>query len=147
MEVQVNIKDRILKPVSEVFEAIVKPDHLAGFFVSAASGPIEQGVAVTWRFDDVGAIVSASIKEVRANELILFEWTASGINTRVTIRLEAVGSDLTSVAITEDGWALDKHGVTRALQQTQGWTDFLCSLKAFLYTGINLRDGRTRDIH
>ena len=35
-------------------------------------------------------------------------------------------------------------GIEKALQQTQGWTDFICSMKAFLYCGINLRNGRTK---
>jgi hypothetical protein len=28
-----------------------------------------------------------------------------------------------------------------------GWTDFLCSLKAYVLHGINLREGRTADTH
>jgi uncharacterized protein YndB with AHSA1/START domain len=146
MEIQVSVKDRVLRPVAEVFEAIVNPDKLSGFFVSSASGPIKESATVTWHFADVGAKISATIKSVKQNELISFEWAASGVNAQVNIILEAVDANTTSVKITEDGWPLDKQGVSRALGQTQGWTDFLCSLKAFLYTGIKLREGRTKDI-
>ncbi|MFT6850543.1 MAG: hypothetical protein ACJATA_001357 [Sphingobacteriales bacterium] len=37
---------------------------------------------------------------------------------------------------------MNEEGVQRAMRQTQGWTDFICSLKGFLYTGINLRTGK-----
>jgi uncharacterized protein YndB with AHSA1/START domain len=146
MDVQVSIKDRVLRPVSDVFEAIVDPDRLSGFFVSAASGPLTEGAMVTWHFVDVGATVSATVKRVKQNELISFEWAASGVTAKVDIMLEAINPTTTSVKIVEDGWPLDKQGVARALGQTQGWTDFLCCMKAFLYTGINLRQGRTKDI-
>ena len=146
MDVQVSIKDRVLRPVSEVFDAIVNPDKLAGFFVSTASGPMKEGVTVTWHFADVGGSITATVKRVKHNELVCFEWAASGVTARVDIMLEAIDSTTTSVKIVEDGWPLDKQGVARALGQTQGWTDFLCSMKAFLYAGIKLREGRTKDI-
>lgn len=146
MDVQVRIKDRVLRPVAEVFGAIVDPGRLAGFFVSRASGPMKEGATVTWHFADVGATVPATVKRVKQNELIAFEWAASGVTASVEITLEAINSTTTSVKIVEDGWPLDKQGVARALGQTQGWTDFLCSLKAYLYTGIKLREGRTKDI-
>jgi Uncharacterized conserved protein len=146
MDVQVSIKDRILRPVSEVFETIVNPDKLAGFFVSRASGPMKEGATVTWHFADVGGTISATVKRVRPNELISFDWAASSVTAQVDIFLEAINPNTTSVKIVENGWPLDKQGVARALGQTQGWTDFLCSMKAFLYTGIKLREGRTKDI-
>jgi uncharacterized protein YndB with AHSA1/START domain len=146
MDVQVSIKDRVLRPISEVFDAIVNPDKLAGFFVSSASGPLKEGATVTWHFADVGGTIPATVKKVKQNEMISFEWAASGVPAQVDIHVEAIDSNTTSVKIVENGWPLDKQGVARALGQTQGWTDFLCSMKAFLYTGINLRKGRTKDI-
>jgi uncharacterized protein YndB with AHSA1/START domain len=146
MDVQVSIKDRVLRPVWEVFEAIVNADKLARFFVSSASGPMKEGSTVTWHFADVGGTISAIVMRVKQNELISFEWAASGVTAKVDITLEPINATTTSVKIVEDGWPLDKQGVARALGQTQGWTDFLCSMKAFLYTGIKLREGRTKDI-
>jgi uncharacterized protein YndB with AHSA1/START domain len=146
MEVQVSIKDRVLRPVSDVFDAIVNPVKLAGFFVSGASGAMREGATVTWHFADVGGTISATVNKVIVNELISFEWAASGVTARVDMFFDAINEEMTSVKIVEDGWPLDKQGVARALGQTQGWTDFLCSLKAYLYTGIKLREGRTKDI-
>lgn len=147
MEVEVNVEDRVLKPVSEVFAAIVDPARMSGYFISRASGPMEPGATIEWNFDDVGAKLSIDVKEIDKNRRIVFNWTASGVRTRVTMRLEPRRSNSTFIAINEAGWPMDADGVKRALGQTAGWTDFLCCLKAFLQHGINLRIGRRKEDH
>lgn len=144
MNIDLNVKDKIIKPVSIVFTAIVNPEILSNFFISRASGPVEAGKTITWYFDDVEHQLSVLVKTVIENECIIFEWSASGITTQVDIVLTAIDQNSTSIAIIESTFPLDDNGVSKALQQTQGWTDFICSLKAFLYCGINLRNGRTR---
>ena len=57
MEVDVNVRDRILKPVNEVFAAFVDPAKMSQYFISGASGPMEAGTKVEWEFADVGAKV------------------------------------------------------------------------------------------
>lgn len=147
MQVEVNVQDRVLRPVSEVFAAIVDPAKMSGYFISGASGPMEPGATIEWNFDDVGAKLSVDVKEIDDNRRIVFEWTASGVRARVIMRLEPRGSNATLVTISEAGWPMDVTGVQRALDQTAGWTDFLCCLKAFLQHGINLRLGRVKDEH
>ena len=147
MEVEVNVQDRVLKPVSEVFAAIVDPAKMSGYFISGASGPMEQGSSIEWKFDDVGAKLSVDVKEIVKNRRIVFDWTASGVKARVTVGLEQRGNNATLVTIKEAGWPMDATGVQRALEQTAGWTDFLCCLKAFLQHGINLRLGRGKEDH
>jgi uncharacterized protein YndB with AHSA1/START domain len=147
MNVEVNVKDRVLKPVSEVFAAIVDPAKMSRFFISRATGPMERGATIEWSFDDVGMKLSVDVREVDENHRIVFDWAASGVNARVSIRLEARGPDNTLVEINEAAWPMDEEGVRRALGQTQGWTDFLCCMKAFLQHGINLRRGRKREDH
>jgi uncharacterized protein YndB with AHSA1/START domain len=147
MKVEVNVKDRILKPIDEIFQAIVKPDKLSCYFVSNASGPIEEGTSPIWSFDFVGVNLSPKILKVKLNELIFFEWDASGTLATVKITFEEIDTETTLIKINESEWPMDKKGVEAALRQTQGWTDFICSLKAFLYCGINLREGRINDIH
>jgi hypothetical protein len=65
------------------------------------------------------------------------------------VDLELLADDATStvVKVTESAWPNDDDGVARALEQTAGWTDLLCSLKAYVLHGINLREGRTADTH
>jgi hypothetical protein len=92
MDIDVKVKDKILKPIAEVFDSVVNPQKLSNFFISGASGPLEEGASIIWFFENIGGQLP----------------------------------------------------VTVALQQTQGWTDFICSMKAFLYGGINLRSGRVK---
>jgi uncharacterized protein YndB with AHSA1/START domain len=147
VKVEVNVRDRVLKPVSEVFSAIVDPAKMSGYFISRASGPMERGATIEWVFDDVGAKLSVDVKEIDENRRIVFDWAASGVKARVTIRLESRGNDATLVTINEAGWPMDSVGVKRALGQTAGWTDFLCCMKASLQHGINLRLGRSKEDH
>jgi uncharacterized protein YndB with AHSA1/START domain len=144
--IQVKVKDIVLKPIDEVFDAIANPEKLSGFFISKASQPIRKGENIIWYFDDFGGELTVRVKEVIPNTLISFNWTASGIDAAVKIILESINSTKTSILITEENFPLDKDGVKQALGQTQGWTDFICCMKAFLYCGVNLRDGRSKQI-
>ena len=142
MTVQAHVKDRILVPRDEVFEAIVNPDRLAGFFISGASDRLREGKTVHWTFDDVGAALDVEVQTVRPDQ-IAFSWDASGAPAQVDILLTDEGNRSTLIDITEQGWPDDDHAVDRALGQTAGWTDFVCCMKAYLQHGINLREGRT----
>lgn len=142
--IEVKVRDVVLKPAHEVFEAIVNQDKLSEFFISRASGPIKQGEAITWFFDDVGGELLVTVRAVIQNTSISFDWAASGVSALVDIQMESITPDKTSIVITEKSFPLDKDGVSRALGQTQGWTDFICCMKAFLYKGINLREGRSK---
>lgn len=144
MNVEVNVDDRVLTAVSDVFSAIIDPAKMSHFFSSGGSGRMKAGTTVEWEFADVGARLSVDVIEIEENRKIAFDWTASGVKARVTIVLKVVDPTTTLVAINEAGWPMDREGVQRALGQTQGWTDFLCCMKAYLQHGINLRLGRVK---
>jgi hypothetical protein len=143
---QANVQDRILAPASEVRDAIVYPDRMSGYFISHGDRPMRSGTSVHWEFADVGGALDVDVIEVD-DDRIRFQWQASGVRTLVD--LEVLPDDATStvVKVTESAWPNDDDGVARALEQTAGWTDFLCSLKAYVLHGINLREGRTADTH
>ena len=105
---------------------------------------MKSGATVTWEFADVGARLFVDVKEVEDNRKIGFDWTASGVNARVTIALKPEDSNTMLVTVNESGWPMNREGVRRALGQTQGWTDFLSCLKAYLQYDINLRLGRSK---
>lgn len=138
--VEVNIGDRIAAPLARVHEAIVDPAQMANYFISRGSARMITGANVAWEWSDVGATLAVAVREVEPARIV-FDWQASGVTARVTITLTA-DAGATKLAIVEGSWPLTADGVKRALQQTQGWTDFLCSLKAFLVHGVNLRTGR-----
>lgn len=141
-QIQARGIDVVLRPVQEVFNAVIDPKKLAGFFISSASGPLVADRTVQWHFRDVGATLDVKVLEVTAPHRISFEWSASGAPGRVSMSFQDRGPDRTLVEVVEDGFALTEDGVRRALQQTAGWTDFLCCMKAYLQHGMNLRIGR-----
>ena len=142
MNVEVNVEDRVFRPVDEVFAAIVEPERMSRYFLTHGSGPLKAGATVQWEFADVGRSVAVHVIQVEPDHRIDFEWSASGVRAHVTILLEPAGANTTIVSIREAGWPMDAQGVRRALEQTHGWTDFLCCMKAYLQHGVKLRRGR-----
>ena len=145
MDFEVNVRERILKPVNEVFDAVVNPNKMSNYFVSRASGPIEPG-RVDWEFGDVGAKVSIDVLEVEHNRKIVFESSALGPQIRTTLEFTPDGPEATVVTITESKFPLTEEGVKQALGQNAGWTYTLCGLKAYVQFGINLRTGLNKRI-
>jgi uncharacterized protein YndB with AHSA1/START domain len=141
MDVEVNVRERVLKPVDEVFDAFVDPRKMAHYFISGASGPMTAGTKVEWSFADVGAKVPVDVLDVEANRRIAFEWSACGARSRVTIHFTADDASTTVVTINESKFTMEEAGVKRALGQNAGWTYTLCCLKAYLQHAINLRVG------
>jgi len=141
MDFDVNVRERILKPVNEVFAAVIDPEKMSNYFISGASGPMQAGTTVVWEFADVGAKVSIDVLEVEENRKIVYESSALGPRTRTTIQFTPDGPDATVVTINEASFPLTEDGVKRALGQNAGWTYTLCGLKAYVQFDINLRTG------
>ena len=100
------------------------------------------GKSIAWEFKDYNISIQVNVLEVIEDQLISFRWSASGEIGIVNIFLTEKNKSSTDIEITEDFIETTKDMTNKALQQTQGWTDFICSLKAYLYTGINLRNGQ-----
>jgi uncharacterized protein YndB with AHSA1/START domain len=143
--VTVKVEDRIARPVADVFDAIVDPAKMSQYFISGSSGRIELGAKLEWEWSDVGAKLAIEVGQLDVNSKIGFAWSATGVPTKVTLLVEPAGSG-TKVTATEGPFALTDQGVARAMQQTEGWTHFLCCLKAYLMYGINLRAGKAADV-
>ncbi len=141
MEVDVNVRDRILKPINEVFDAFVDPAKMSHYSISGASGPMNAGTKVEWEFADVGAKILIDVLEVEENRRIMYEWVPCGARSRTTIQLRADDPNTTVVTINAAKFPMDNEGVKRAMGQTAGWTYTLACLKAYLQFDINLRLG------
>jgi uncharacterized protein YndB with AHSA1/START domain len=141
MDVEVNVTERILKPVSEVFAAVVDPAKISKYFVSRASAPMKAGTTVEWEFADVGAKGSVEILEVEANRKIVFQAAGGAAQSCITIQFNSGDSESTTVTINEGKFPMTDDGVKQAMGQTAGWTFFLACLKAYLQFGVNLRYG------
>jgi len=145
--IEVNVRERIVKPVDDVFDAVVEPKRMSNYFISNASGPMTSGTRVDWEFADVGAKVTVDVVEVEQNRKIVFKSDPTdGEGTTTTIGFAPDGEGATVVTINEASFAMDPDGVQRAMGQTGGWTYFLACLKAYVTHGINLRVGLNKRI-
>jgi uncharacterized protein YndB with AHSA1/START domain len=140
-DLRVDTALKIKKPAHEVFEAIVDPKKMSHYFISKGSGRLDEGMPVTWTWDDVGMHAEARPGKIEQDKFISFYGSPSAEETFTEIRLDAVGPSETVVKINETGWEKSDQGIAMLARQTQGWSGFLWGLKAYLEHGINLRKG------
>lgn len=138
---QVKVQLKILKPIHQVFEAIVNPAEMSKYFISSGSDRLDTGKTVTWRWFDVGVQAPVKVQQVVQDSSISFLWSTAGVEALVAIDLVPADETSTVVKINESSWPADAEGIARCLEQTQGWTHMLCCMKAYLEYGINLRTG------
>ena len=140
-KIRAKVQMGILKPASEIFEAIVNPEKMNQYFIPGSTGKMESGKTLNWTWQDFGAELQIKVGKVEKNKTVLFEWNGSGVECVVVITLEPKDENQTLVKITESDWPADYKGANRCMRQVEGWTNFLCCLKAYLEYGINLRVG------
>ena len=142
MSLEVKTFIKVQKPAREVFEAIIDPKKMSKYFISTGSARLEEGKSITWTWGDFNnAKAHVEVLKIEKDRLISFQWPASKILTSVDITLEPKGETETLVRVREHGWEKDDDGIAAALENTQGWANFLDCLKAYLEYGINLRQG------
>ncbi len=137
---KVSLKNAINLPPAQVFDAIVDHIKMSKYFISGADSSIVEGRKIMWEWADENAREEIHVQKVEENKRITFEWEATGKSTFAEIKLESSG-DKTIVHITEGEWSNDEQGGIKAMQQTQGWTNFFDCLKAYLLFNVNLRTG------
>ena len=140
-KIKAKVQLGILKPANEIFEAIVNPDIMSQYFISGSTGKMESGKTLTWMWEDFGAELIIKVGKVEKDKVVSFEWSGSGVECVVVITLEPKDENRTLVKITESDWPADYKGANQCIGQVEGWTHFLCCLKAYLEYGINLRVG------
>ena len=153
MDLRFEVSGRISRPVDEVFEAVVNPETLSGYFTTGgADGRIETGALVHWDFHDFPGAFPVKVVEVEKNSRIVLEWEADdkgddgadAYDTRVTMRFESLDDGRTLVSIAEEGFRKTPGGLKASYGNCQGWMQMLCAMKAYLEHGINLREGMYR---
>jgi uncharacterized protein YndB with AHSA1/START domain len=145
-----SVSGRISKPVHEVFEAVVDPQKLSGYFTTGgAKGRLETGATVTWDFADFPGAFPVHVVEVVQDKRIVLHWGAAdgtpdqggSYETTVTMSFEGLEDGRTLVSIAESGWRDSAAAQKAAFGNCEGWTGMLCALKVYIEHGINLRDG------
>lgn len=157
MDLKFKVAARIARPVAEVFEAVVDPAKLSGYFTTGgAVGRLETGATVTWDFHDYPGAFPVHVDEVVPNERIVLHWQANegeapnvseegmkeaDYQTIVTMRFADLGDGRTLVEISEQGWRENQGALDASYGNCQGWSQMLCALKVWIEHGINLREG------
>jgi len=140
-KIRAKVQLGISKPASEIFESIVDPEKMSKYFISGSTGRMESGKTLTWTWSDYEGEHEVKVGKIEKNKVVSFELTGSGVNCVVVITIESKGEDKTLVKVTESEWPADYKGANQCMSQVEGWTNFLCCLKAYLEYEINLRLG------
>ena len=145
MSIGIKVSGRIGKPAAEVFDAVVNPKKLSGYFttIKGASAPLVPGTTVTW-----WGSVPVEVDEVVPQKRIVLRWDAYDANpaykTLIEMNFEALDDGGTFVTIAETGWREDETGRKNSYLNCEGWSQMLACMKAYVEYGINLRDGYYR---
>ncbi len=132
---------KIMKPVGEVYEAIIDPGKMSNYFISESSGRMEEGELLFWRFPEFDMEFPVRVGKIVKDRYISYYWTNDGEESLVEMTLAATPDRSTVVTITEKSKNNDEAGLRWLKQNTEGWANFLACLKAWLEYGINLRKG------
>lgn len=141
-ELEIKTALQIQEAQKTVFDAIVEPHNMSHYFISESTGKMEEGKTISWKFPEFEEAFPVKVLKVTPHELISFEWDgAEGKKLRVEIRLEKMEGPSTLVRVTEGKMEVNPAGIQWYGQNTEGWANFLASLKAYVEYGINLRKG------
>ncbi len=132
---------QVLKPVNEVFEAIVDPVKMSNYFISKSSGRMEESRQIIWQFPEFDMQVPVRVGKIVKDKYISYYWDSDGAELLVEINLAPRGAGSTLVTVTEKSMNNDEAGIKWLKGNTEGWANFLACLKAYLEYGINLRKG------
>ena len=142
MKPKFQVQLKIQKPLAEVFDAVVRPEHLTRYFVQEASGPLVEGATVKWKFAEVPEPFDVIVRQVVPSQRIVFEWPIDDKSrSRVEMEFTALDAGSTMVQISESGWDESEKGFESAFGNAGGWMHMMCCMKAYLEYGINLRAG------
>jgi uncharacterized protein YndB with AHSA1/START domain len=139
-ELTIKVAIQILKPVSEVFEAIVDPEKMANYFIGKGSGRMEEGKEIEWKFPEFDMQFPITVGKIDKDKYVSYYWDVNEKKNLVEITLAPFGKD-TVVTVTEKGMENNEEGISWLMGNTEGWANFLACLKAYLEYGVNLRKG------
>lgn len=132
MNTDITTKMKINRPASEVFEAIVDPEKMGGYWFSSGTSRVEQDKTITWKYEEYGAEGDIHVMTVEENKEIVFNWG----ETTVTMTFHEVDGG-TILEVTESGMkADDPHIVAKMLDQKEGWVYMLTCMKGYVENGI-----------
>lgn len=141
LNLEIKAAIQIQKPLHEVFEAIVDPQKMSNYFISKASGRMEEGKQILWQFPEFEMEFPIRVGKIEKDQYISYFWEVDQLELLVEITLTAPKPGNTLVSVTEKSRNNDEAGIKWLGQNTEGWANFLACLKCYVEYGINLRKG------
>lgn len=140
------VRTKILRPVAEVFDAIISREKLCRYFTDKASGDLVPGEVIRWHWDHYGEL-PIRVDEVIANERIVLtlnsrDWdktSSDAYDVSVVFDFELLDDGNTMLSISEAGWKTDADGLKASHENCSGWTHMAVCLKSWIEHGIDLR--------
>lgn len=141
------VQTRILRPVADVFDAIVSSERLCGYFTDRASGDLVAGAEIRWHWQHYEPELPVRVEKLVPNSRIELTLDAKAWNktacdsypVRVIFEFDALEDGSTMLSISEDGWKRDADGLKASHENCSGWTHMAMCLKARLEHGVDLR--------
>ena len=138
----------INSPVEDVFKTVVAKETFARFFMPDCNADLIEGTTVSW-----GEDCDVQVLKVVENERIEISFKPSNMaiaelkqgdkrdyDAKVVFYFEAADIGGTMVTICEYGWQDDRRSMLQSYGHCAGWQDMLCTLKAHMDHGIDLRN-------
>lgn len=135
-----SINTRIDKPIAEVFDSVVNPKKIVGYFCNQADAPLVEGQTVHWTWTAKPVTHPVKVKQIVPNTKIIIEWPAASGGTSIAeMSFKPLDDGRTMVTISESGWPSSPEGQKASYKNCEGWQHMLCCMKAYLQHGIDLR--------
>jgi len=147
MERNYTVQTKILRPVADVFDAIVTSENLCHYFTDKTTGDLAEGADVGWTWNHYEFTLPVHVDKVVENERIELSldsaaWkktTTEAYPVKIVFELEALDDGNTLLSISEAGWRTDADGLRGSHDNCSGWTHMAMCLKAWLEHDIDLR--------
>lgn len=138
MKLKFTVNTKINKPVAEVFDAIINPKKITGYFCEKTDAPLVEGQTVLWSWGQHHAQVQ--VKQIILNQKIVIEWPAETGGTSITeMSFSSLEDGRTMVSISESGWPTTEEGLAASYKNCQGWQHMITCLRGYIMHGIDLR--------
>ena len=146
MAANYTVSTKILRPATDVFNAVVSGEKLTRYFANATSGDLVEGQKVQWRWNEWGDF-PVVVKKIVRNELIELslnsnDWHKTenaGYDVQIIFKFETLSSGETMLSVSEHGWQTDAEGLVASHQNCAGWMHMLMCLKAYTEHNIDMR--------
>jgi uncharacterized protein YndB with AHSA1/START domain len=129
----------IRKPVAQVFDAFINPEHTTRFWFTRSTGPLEAGQSREWIWDMYKLTVPVLVQKVDPLRKIVIDWGEGRDKTTAEFTFQDLGAAGTYVEIIDHGFQGSPDEIlSQVADCCGGFNLVLAGLKAYLEHDIQL---------